>query len=467
MSLFKGMRSENFGTDRFVAIGQIGELFPEHPAAARWRAIGRELFELQLQHLVGRCGNWCEGVNYAKWAIQLLTNYALVARDAGVNWFADARFKSLYRFAVDTLSPHHPSHGGKRTAPAYGSYGDTDAVRGFSHLFALMATLCRDTDPQFSAELMWAYHEMGNGPFHFLHAPDLVVEAGILALFTDFTLPSAPPVLSSRGLPGFGAIFRHRCDDGRETCLIARASHFWPHGHVDGGSFFMYWRDAPLITEAGRGVPEAAVLLDSNGKGHNIIRYDGRDPFQYVWPCRQGLVAAGTVGDLEFAVLDCRAEQLQIPGRRPRGHGDADTETVGIRHYRHILFLKPDIFVLFDVFSPGAYAPEFRLHCLAEGVVFDGSRAVFSGRHGADLEVAVLSPATPAFSTTRVLDTCSMEFKQAPGMPILTVLMPYTRGEARRTECAFADACLSVHREGVSRHVRFQPTETPQVFAFE
>jgi hypothetical protein len=45
-------------------------------------------------------------------------------------------------------------------------------------------------------------------------------------------------------------------DPKRETFLIARASRYWPHGHVDAGSFFMYWRDRPLITEAGRGINE-------------------------------------------------------------------------------------------------------------------------------------------------------------------------------------------------------------------
>lgn len=467
MSLFKGMRSENFGTDRFVAIGQIGVLFPEHPAAARWRAMSRELFGLQLQHLVGECGNWCEGVTYARWSIQLLTHYALAVRDSGEDWFADPRFKSLYRFLLDSLSPRNPVHGGKRTAPAYGSYGDTMAVRGFSSLLALMATVCRPTDPRFSAELMWAYHEMGDGPFHELHGPDLVVEADTVALFTDFTLPASPPILKSRGLPGFGAVFRHRLDDGRETCLIARASPFWPHGHTDAGSFFLYWRDVPLITEAGRGLNEAAALLDSNGKVHNIIRFDGRDPFQYVWPCRQGMAAFETTGALDYAVLDCRVEQLLIPGRRPRGHGDLDVETVNLRYYRHILFLKPDIFVLYDVFSPSAYEAEFRLHCLAEGVAFTGNRAVFTGRYGADLEVAVLSPAAPSFSTTRVLDTCSVEFRQSPGTPVLTVLLPFTHGERRDVDCAFDDSRLTICRQGETRRVRFSKTATPEMFSFE
>ncbi len=466
MSLYKGMRSENFGTDRFVAFGQIGAAFPEHPASAHWRAVSRELFDLQLQQLVGACGNWCEGVTYARWAIQLLTHYALAVHDLGEDWLADPRFKNLYRFLIGTLSPRNPVHGGKRTAPAYGSYGDTEYVRGFSSLLAMMATAWQHTDPQLSAELMWAYHEMGDGPFHALHGPDLVVEADTVALFTDFTLPASPPVLTSRGLPDFGGIFRHRLDDGRETCLIARASRFWPHGHVDAGSFFLYWRDIPLVTEAGRGLNEAAALLDTNGKVHNIIRFDDCDPFKYDWPCRQGLAAFAADGDLEYFVLDCRVEKLLIPGRRPRGHGDLDTRKVNIRYFRHFLFLKPDIFVVYDVFSPSECASEFRLHCLADSVAFTGSSALFTGRYGVDLEVAVLSPAAPAFSTTRVLDTCSVEFHQAPGAPILTVLTPFEHGERPDITCTFRDGLLTVRRDGVSRQVRFLPTSIPEIAGF-
>ena len=468
MSLFKGMRSENFGTDRFVAFGQIGALFPEHPAAARWRARSRELFDLQLTHLVGECGNWCEGVVYARWAIQLLTHYALAARETGEDWLSDPRFKNLYRFLITSIGPRNPVHGGKRTAPAFGSYGDTlEYIRGFSSLLALMATVWQRTDPQFSAELMWAYHEMGDGPFHDLHGPDLKVEADTVALFTDFTLPASRPVLTSQGLPGFGGVFRHRLEDGRETFLIARASRFWPHGHVDAGSFFLYWRDMPLVAEAGRGINEASALLDTNGKVHNIIRFDGCDPFKYEWPCRQGLAAFHANGDLEYFVLDCLAERLLLTGRRPRGHGDLDTRKVDIRHFRHFLFLKPDIFVLYDVFSPSGCEAEFRLHCLAEDVEFTGSRALLTGRYGANMEVAVVSPPAPAFSTTRVLDTCSVEFCQAPGLPILTVLVPFVHGASPDVDASFHNGILTVRRAAQTFRVRFLPTSTPQMYAFE
>lgn len=229
----------------------------------------------------------------------------------------------------------------------------------------------------------------------------------------------------------------------------------------------MYWRDLPLVTEAGRGINEAGALLDTNGKVHNIIRFDGRDPFKYEWPCRQGLVDFAAKDALEYAVLDCRAEKLLIPGRRPRGHGDLDTELVNISYFRHILLLKPDIFVLYDVFSPCKYEAEFRMHVLAENVAFNGSRAVFAGRHGADLEVAVVSPAEPAFSTTRVLDTCSVEFRQAPGAPILTVLIPFEHGGRPETECAFVDGVLAVCRPGMVRRVRFVPSGMPERFTFE
>lgn len=467
MSLYKGMRSENFGTDRFVAIGQMGALFLEHPAAPQWRAMSRELFDLQMQQLVGRCGNWCEGVNYVIWAVQLLINYALVVRDADEDWFTDPRFKRLFRFMIDTLSPRHPLHEGMRTGPGYGSYGDTESVCGYSHFFVLMATIYRDSDPQFSAELMWAYREMGETPFHFVHAPDRMVEEGILALFTDFDLPAAVPTLVSRGLPDFGAVFRHQLADGRETCLIARASRFWPHGHIDGGSFFMYWRNAPLITEAGRGLNEAAALLDTQGKVHNIIRFDGRDPLQYIWPLRQGLETFVSKEELEYAVLDCRVEKLCIPGRRARGHGDLDAETVNIRHFRHILFLKPDVFVLYDVFSPSAYPAEFRIHCLAQSVAFDGNKATFRGRHGADMQVTALTQDPPVFSTVRVLDTCSVEFSQPPGAPILTVLAPFDQGTKPEVDCKFDKGIQTVCRQGISHRVRFLKTATRELFAFE
>lgn len=467
MSLYKGMRAENMTVDRWVGVGMIGAAFPGHPRAAAWRQAAVDAFEQTMQVLVTEAGAWCEGWGYCRWSLHLLLFFAHALRNGGTDLFPHPRFKSLLRFIVQALGPRNAAYGGKRITPAFGSYGESVDFSGcgFSYLMALAATAYADSDAALARELMWAYQEMGEGPVQKnvgLQAHDRMR----IALFADFALPAQEPPRQSRGCPGFGAMFHYRHADGRETSLIARASPHWPHGHADGGSFFLTARGAPLITEAARGTNRGDSLYTSMGSlAHNVITYDGKPVFQYVWPCRQDLVRFQAGERLDYAVLDCRVEQLVLGGERRRGHGDAITQSVDIRHNRHIVHLKPDLFVIYDTLANAPFTSTYRLHGYGTGVSFAANRAHLAGHHGVDLEVVVLLPAAPVFRTQTIVDTHSLEFDNAPEQPYLVVLAPHepAGGGAPPAECAWDGSRLTLRQGAVSWRLRFCPTAQPGV----
>jgi hypothetical protein len=259
-------------------------------------------------------------------------------------------------------------------------------------------------------------------------------------------------------------VFHHEHEDGRETYLVARASPYWPHCHTDPGSFFLYYRNAPLVTEAGRGCNASHALVKSQASGHNTLRFDDKDPFQYDWPHRQNLVKFVSQPGLEYAVLDCRQDKLVLSTRKRRGHGDAETLDVDIRHFRHIAYLKPDIFIVYDAVLNAPFASDYRLHVYAESVRFEGNHAFFTGRHGVDLDVAVVLPERPAFGTTEVIDTHSVEFANAPGRPYLVVLSPRESGKMPLVECSFQDDTLAIAVGSLRHRVRLVPSEVEGVY---
>ncbi|MEI6521001.1 MAG: heparinase II/III family protein [bacterium] len=453
MSIYKGMRAENMSVDCWVGVGLIGLAFPNHPESNNWRQMSLKLFQQTMDALVAECGAWCEGWGYYRWSLHLLLHYAHVMHNSGENLFANPRFKSLLYFAVKALGPRSLAYNGKRITPGFGSYGESTNFSGcgFSYIMALAASGCIDTDSDFAGEMMWAYHEMGEGPLQ-----DNVGlqkhDREIISLFTDYTIQPKAPELTSGGCPGFGAIMRHRHENGRETYLIARASSAWPHGHADGGSFFLYYQDSPLITEAARGTNQENFYLSMSSYAHNVICFDNKPTFQYVWPCRQKLVDFQQTDAMEYAILDCRVEQLVLGGERRRGHGDAITQPVDIRHYRHIIYIKPDLFVIYDDISNAPFPSDYRLHFYAKNIEFTGSKAYITGNHDINVEMTIVQPATPNFHTTKIGDTHSVEFKNEPNAPYLVVLNPHQTGNCQPAECKLEEGLLIVRRgEGVAK----------------
>jgi len=467
MTLYKGMRAENMSIDAWAGVGVTAVILRDHPKAAEWRATALKMFDQTMNVLVAECGAWCEGWNYYFWSLHLLLGFAYPMRSAGIDLFANPRFKAMIAFVPDSLSPRSLAYDGRRIPPAFGSYGE-GGTGPFGYLMSRAAGAYAASDPELSARLMWAYREVAEPPLPQSMWKDNDLE--LIALLSDFDLPAREPARTSRGCKGTGAIFHHRHEDGSETFLIARASPLWPHCHLDAGSFFMYYRNAPLISEAARGANAANALVKHAADGHNTIVFDGK-PTCYVWPCRQDLVKFASRGQLEYAVLDCRQDQLTLPGGKSRGHGDQHAMDVDVRHFRHIIFLKPDLFVIYDSVKtqgPGApYASDCRYHCYATGVQFDGCHALFTGNHGIDLDLNVVLPAKPVFATKKVVDTHSAEFANAPDAPYLVVLSPRKAGTQPLSQCRFENGVLTIAIGKDVRRIEFRQSEQPLVFDVE
>ncbi len=126
--------------------------------------------------------------------------------------------------------------------PRYGSRtipGTANAPVGQSpHYLQAMGTVA-DKDPDFAANLRWAWEQ--NGKMLGTGADMLTLPAMVRP-----DIAAKEPKLTSRIFPGYGVIFRAH-QGPEETCLYLRSGYMWSHWSEDQGNMMLYAKGAVLL----------------------------------------------------------------------------------------------------------------------------------------------------------------------------------------------------------------------------
>jgi hypothetical protein len=231
-------------------------------------------------------------------------------------------------------------------------------------------------------------------------------------LVIDPAAPAKAPAFTSRNFPGFGAILRSGAPDPKETYLSFRAGYWQSHYEPgDQGSLIFYAKGAPLCLDF------SSQYAPTVGRPymHNRVSFNHRYSLDNggitAWASgsradyARGRVTTTTLMQLPETPEEedaLRAKGVLLPNTMP------PTETVKpINWDRQIVFVKdPDplaanFAVLRESFSGNTTLPtDWNLWTLASNVTWDGNRAVATSLFGGVLlDVAMLEPAAPAWST--------------------------------------------------------------------
>jgi hypothetical protein len=215
---------------------------PEHPMAKVWYRNAERLMEQLLSHMVGPAGEWPEAMGgHGRTSIDMVLAFAIAATNAGFHdYLADPRVKRMILYWAKMLTPRDPRprgmHGdvaNRRYFPAMGR----DCIAHPGGTCGVMARATRDSDPELSAQLQWAWLEEGAnctmnhlGPFAYVYC--------------DKRLPAKMPAWTSELLPRAGAVLRHGLGTPDEHQVIVysgdHAAAFYP-GHTGSiASIFAY-----------------------------------------------------------------------------------------------------------------------------------------------------------------------------------------------------------------------------------
>ena len=458
-------------------------VLPTHPLAAAWRERGIAEQERLIEAMIRPSGAWRECPHY-EWEAAMLPMFqaAVPLKLSGAHdLFADPRLKKTWDYLMGLLTPPDPRFAAAgrqlRVLPAFGN-GSWE----FVSLFGWLATMTRETDPDFSRRMAWAWQEQGR--------PDL---NRMSRLVIDPDLPAEQPELRSANYSGFGCTLRSGFPSPDETWMAFRHGDCIEHyNYGDQGSFMLFGKGAPLVLHFGSIYTpyfQGAWHFNRACVNHRMVTPDDpvatplEDPGRYalgteLW-CEDG-ANDYVMHNKAFVSLEAadyaRAEQVQqvqgiigkdhtvrLPPNSPMPRFDIPDHT----WIRQVLFLKdpdpaaPNYYLVRDDFRSDDPLPgEWNIWTLAERVEVGAAPARVVGRFGVDLEVYMVEPADPQWSTrqdtNRYLPSPSRHYlvadewvevltnlraEQVPGKGFLAVLYPRQRGEEAPEFTTLAGGC--------------------------
>jgi hypothetical protein len=410
--LFRGLCSANFNAERCAIVGDLGMMWRRHPMARLWADHFDEQFRLIMKSHVYPGGFWEEGFSGAYEALLFLTPTAVRAYRLGRgDLMTEPHFRAMWECFVATATPRaevggetleagkgeeREGVGGQRSGTGKNGerkkagserrevreippVGEAPDRRDMGDLLLLGASAFQRDDPLLARRLFWLHQEMGGtgrddpGRLFNAFSADRWAKGGRgVALGLPTGLTSAPQTLASVNLPGFGAVLRGHEATGDETCLVLRNGLAWGRSHNDEGSIQLWANGVALVTDAGQ---RDAGSWQRLARGHSRVAFPDFEPAYMLDGVQHGYKQSHR-GQLRFFVnlpgADYVCGVMPILGKMARNPSAPYSRQPTVEYFskpiaqrRHILFLKPDYFVLLDEME-GEADHDFWLHVNAE-----------------------------------------------------------------------------------------------------
>ncbi|MBC8874114.1 MAG: DUF4962 domain-containing protein [Planctomycetes bacterium] len=343
----------------------------EWPEAREWLEYATLLYYTSYPAWGGDDGGWQEGPGYWSAYMRFALHYVVALREAaGVDLMEKPFFRSTPYYGLYTATPYHQ----------HSPFGDgqTGSPRGLGNLMYVFSTLTQN--PCFR----WYADESR-----------VKIGADVLSLATyDPNLQSRSPLElpQARSFPAVGLASFHTALGDRENDIsfLMRSSPFGgvSHGHAD--------QNAYVIEAFGQGLAIATGYYPWYGSPHhhqwtratkavNSILVDGQGQVPRRWDANGELVAFESVDGYDYAEAEAAPAYL---GRLERFR-------------RHVVHVRPGVFVLFDdLRAPEPARFQWLLHAYKQINVDETSRTLRVENAPAAMDVHLLLPDKVDFTQT-------------------------------------------------------------------
>ncbi len=225
----------------------LGAMIRAHPMAAVWLANGINELKYQLDHWSDDDGGWLEAPHYAMVSYDYLLGVFLMAHNAGFNdYLYDPRMKKVAEWFAKISTPPDSELDGHRHLPPIGN----TYMREPTGEFGVIASLWKQKDPEFAANMQWMHQQQGSssepglGGFY----PTL---AGFRQALLDHSIVPKPPAYQSELFPHTGVMLRNHFPSDRETQLYLIAGTNHEHYDQDSGSFTLWGKGRVIANDFG------------------------------------------------------------------------------------------------------------------------------------------------------------------------------------------------------------------------
>lgn len=444
---------------------------PGHPDSRKWLERGVKEIERLVGSYIRPSGVSLENPHYNHESVfaTAFTSAIPLQRAGTCAMLSDPRIKKNYRFLMNLLTPVDPRFDAMMLPP-WGNGGHE-----MVYTFGWLAFFNRDSDPEFSREMQWAWKAQGFPQSHHSHG-----KQWFGALVSDPELPATRPGLKSGAYEGFGAIMRSGFPDPRHTWLTFFMGREAAHYNMgEQGAFMLHAKGSPLVMQQS-GLYERSP---SGAWWHSRIAVDHKTEF-YDHEGDMERYAFFEEADFAQGMLAIN-DYTPIP-EDPSALGKPNQELPRLAMPRHewrrrvTLVKDPDpmgvnyVVLRDDFHSPKPLPTEWNLWTMMREVAFDGNTARMKGQFGVDMDVILLSPSeNPQWSSRRDRTTFSdvvsrarfleknpgatweenrigIRAQQKPGAPFLAVIFPRLPGEAacRASSAAGGRVAVVEHAAG-------------------
>lgn len=369
----QNFRMMNIWTDIVAAAGLVGLAFPELPQARGWTEFAVGEINWQFERGVWD-GCWHESPRYHAAMLEITGMFFhVLERRTGVSLFPHPQYKAMLDWFVRFQTPLDKVAGatlgrpdGVALLPGIGDASWTNVSFGVAAMFAPHYA---QTDPRLAARIMWTWQRAGR-PFD----GDSVEWARVLI---DPTLRAEPQVLGSDSSPGKGYVMmRSGFNTPEEIWFLLRCGNATRAGHdnADWNAFNLYAYGVPLA-------------LDSASGAYS-------DPRHKAW--HDKAVAHNTVvfGERSQERKDGRVLQWSSRAEVDYSVSDASVPAGVDKFIRHVLFVKPSYFVIWDEIA-ATESSRWMLHTPATKFEWAEHRVRCLTPWTAALDVDVIWPRTP------------------------------------------------------------------------
>jgi hypothetical protein len=450
-------------------LAEVGiALYGDEPEAATWLDYAVNKFYAAYPVWSDDDGGWHEGASYLTGYMTKITAWMQVARSAlGIDGLKKPFFARLGNLPLYVVPPNTPSAG-------FGDLSYKPANCGFLHYFARM----KGADPQGAAAAAhWAWWlqqtrtKSPNGWTGFLYA------ANLPPLPKPIPPADQPPSKIFRGT-GLASLHDTLIDSRDDVHLLFKADPFGTQSHGHNAQLDIQ------LTAYGDCLLPACTYRDLHGskfhyqwvhatRAQNSVLVNGANQLTH---------STAATGNITEALLNRQStignQQSPIAWDYVRGEATAAYTGLVTRAERAVVFVKPDVIVLYDDFvAPEPATFQFMLHGLSAFTLDETNQTLRIDQPHAGLAVKYLAPQPLAFTQTDgFIPPPKMRNGKAPfpnqwhveaalrqkalASDTLTVLIPYRAGAyrawtAERVDTATASG-LRLTRDGKTIGIAFR-----------
>lgn len=245
--------SSNWQTDMCIGVAALMTVLPDFPDRKIWMYNAEAVLEAQLAVNLNADGSWPESIRYHHAALEHFASFfRMWKQETGEDWLRLTRLKDMFSYTIHTITPAYEFFNGRIGTPPFGDHKLGDG-KEFS-IFGLYVNEIAQLDKELADQMYWVWEAAGY-PVKDLGGESLAAENLLYMEPGEYVCRSAQqlPVSSVTDYPDSGIyVFRGGEGEGKENYLAVMASpRPIGHGHMDQGSFILYYHNCPVIMDSG------------------------------------------------------------------------------------------------------------------------------------------------------------------------------------------------------------------------